>query len=316
MSTIPRPGRLGIPETTTREREPWPVLHTRGAGMRQVAEILAGGPARRLRGDLHDAVFESRAVMLVARTVVDTDLLRQVVPHQVDLTRARSVVGAIGGGPHAGAVADVTARVGSVMSVPAELVAASPGPSLDEAARAALDTAGRREPGLDRSLVRVTSVDDLVRMVPTHALLVIGAPGGSWLQRQFLGPGRKMAVGAPSGALVVHDAPRRCLHAMEDWNAAGPAMRVADALRLMTDEAWPVVDAGRVIGIIRRSVLATADPTVAIAGVMEPPVAVAWDAPPAAAEADGRRLDGAPVPVTGPSGHLIGAVRPRARETG
>ena len=213
------PARSGRDHPTIEMLEPWPVLHTRGAGVRQVAEMLAAGPAHQVHSELPDAALGSRAVLLVARTVVTGDLLPQAVPHNVDLTRTRSVIGAIGTGPHGGAVARLTARVGTAMGIPG-----------------------------DRN------------------------PGGSWLQRQFFGPGRKLTVGAPCGALIVRDAPRRCFQAMTDWNAFGPRMRVADALCLLEDAAAPVVDNGRVIGSARRSVLAASDPTVPIDTVIEPPV--------------------------------------------
>lgn len=306
------PARSGRDHPTIEMLEPWPVLHTRGAGVRQVAEMLAAGPAHQVHSELPDAALGSRAVLLVARTVVTGDLLPQAVPHNVDLTRTRSVIGAIGTGPHGGAVARLTARVGTAMGIPGELVAASPGPAHDGAAEAALERSMRRAPDLGRSLVRVSGVDDLVRLVPIHALLVIGAPGGSWLQRQFFGPGRKLTVGAPCGALIVRDAPRRCFQAMTDWNAFGPRMRVADALCLLEDAAAPVVDNGRVIGSARRSVLAASDPTVPIDTVMEPPVTVGWDAPVTAAAVASELLDGAAVPVIGPTGRLIGEITPDA----
>jgi CBS domain-containing protein len=304
MSASPTPAT-----SATRSVKPWTVLYTRGSGVRRLAELLAAGTARPVRGDLPAAIAHTRADLLVARHPVTTDLVRQVVPRHLDVTRPRAVVGAVGTGPHGGAVAAITGRLACVLDVPGWLVAASPDAAHDRSAARALHRSGSEAPHLDRDLHRVTDVTDLVRRMPVDALLVIGAPGGSWLQRQFFGPGHRLAVNAPSGAVVVRDAPPRCFQHLDDWNAFGPAMTVADALRLLTTAAGPVVEQGRVVGIVRRSSLERALRTEAIGTVMEPPVFVSWDAPVSHAARAARRLDGAPVPVVGPEGRLIGEVR-------
>jgi len=291
-------------------RQDWTVLHTRGAGVRRIAELLATGAPHRIRGDLHTAAAETGADLLVARHLTSSDLLPQVVPHHVEPAEVTSVVGAIGTGPHGTAVAAVSARLAAVLEVPGRLVAASSSAGDDPAAAAALDRSRSAAGGLDRSVQRVSDVTDVASAMPAGAVLVLGAPGGSWLQRHFLGPGRKLAVHAPGGVLLVRDAPLRCFQRLGEWRAFGPQMRAADVLRVLTSNAAPIVVEGRVVGIIRRSRLEEA-PAGAIAGsVMEAPVSIPWDSPVSDAQEISERLDGAPVPVVGPDGRLIGEIRP------
>jgi CBS domain-containing protein len=288
----------------------WTVLHTRGAGVRRIAELLATGTPHRIRGDLHTAAAETGADLLVARHLTSSALLPQVVPHHVDASKVTSVVGAIGTGPHGAAVAAVSARLASVLDVPGRLVAASSSAGHDPAAAAALDRSGSAAPGLDRSVQRVSDVTDVVRAMSPNAVLVLGAPGGSWLQRQFFGPGRKLTVHAPGGVLLLRDAPVRCFQRLDEWRAFGPQMRVADVLGVLTSAAAPIVVQGRVVGIVRRSRLEKA-PAGATAGtVMEAPVSIRWDSPVSAAREISERLDNAPVPVVGPDERLIGEIRP------
>jgi len=46
----------------------------------------------------------------------------------------------------------------------------------------------------------------MVSALPAGTLLVVGAPRGSWFQRQFFGPGARIQSKAPNGAIVVRSA--------------------------------------------------------------------------------------------------------------
>jgi len=273
-----------------------------------MAELLTASEAQPVQGDLSTACLAARAEMLVARHLTSIDLVKQAVPHHIDLPKVRSIVAAIGTGPHVSLVAETSSRLSTVLEVPGMLLAASPDDDRDRAAQDVLDHAGSLAPELSRVLSRATDAGDLAKKLPAGSLLVLGAPGGSWLQRKFFGPGRRLAVRAPAGALVVRDAPTRCYQRSEASDAFGVEMRVADALRLLRDPAAPVARNGTLVGIVRRPTLLRAHPDAAIETVMEQPVFVRWDAPVGAADELRDDLGGAPVPVVGPHGELIGSI--------
>lgn len=311
---VSRPSGSGLAESrrgTFRaggRRRGWKVVHTRGEGVRDLAVLLAAGEPLPAVGDLGSACLAARAEMLVARHLTATDLVKQAVPYRVGLPEVRAVVAAIGTGPHLSLVAEIADRLATVLEVPAVLMAASPDDLRDKAARVALDHAGRISPGSTRVLVRATDVGRLLDDLPAGSLLVLGAPGGSWLQRQFFGAGRRLKVGAPAGAVVVRDAPPRSYQRAEEAAAFGPEMRAADALRLMAHPAVPVARDGRLVGMVRGIELLACPGDAPIGTVMEPPVSVPWDAPAAAAAGPSADLGGAPVPVVGPEGELIGVL--------
>ena len=99
-----------------------------------------------------------------------------------------------------------------------------------------LEQMGAAFPELDLRVVHAQSATALVKDLPAQTLLVLGAPGGSWLQRQLFGPGHRLQVAAPGGSIVVRHAPRRCFHAMTSpsGHVAGPHLSVADAAHLFT----------------------------------------------------------------------------------
>jgi len=170
----------------TRPFDDWTVLHTRGAGVRRIADLLATGESHRIRGDLHTTAAETGAEILVARHLTSSTLLPQVVPHHVDPSAVASVVGAIGTGPHGAAVAAVSARLASVLGVPGRLVAASTSTDRDSAAAVALDRSANAAPGLDRSVRRVSDVTDVVRTMPRtpcSCSVLPAAPGSSAISR-------------------------------------------------------------------------------------------------------------------------------------
>lgn len=301
-------------ETRSREftSEPtgWSVVHTRGQGVHELACLLAIGDPVAVRGDIEAACVEARAELLVRRNVTTGTLIKQAAPLNLDLSGVRSVAGAIGTGPHSTFVAELAAHVSTILEVPGRLVAASEGDDRDPMARAALDRFDDIAKGLERHFIRVSSVADLVDSIPPDALLILGAPGGSWVKRQFFGPGRRIAAAAPAGAIIVADAPKRAFQSVASAQPFGPQLLIADALRLINSPAVPVADDGVLVGIVRLTALTAAAPEAAIATVMEQPVSIRWDDPISTADQACRDLDGAPVPVVGPDGRMIGVVCP------
>ena len=285
--------------------EGWRVLFTRGDGCRELALTL--GTAGPVEGDLRAACLRQRADLLVARKLTSFGLVSVAVPHDFHRNTVGAIVAAVGGGPHSTLAALVAERLGRLLDVPASLASGSRSPREDAAAELVLTELGSVVPGLPAKVVRADSARDLVAGLAAGSLLVVGAPGGSWMQRQFFGPGRRLVVKAPAGALVVRRAPTRCFQAMEESMAFGPAMPTREARRLLRDAVAPVVEEGRLIGIVRRSALAEAPAGGTVSAVVEPAVSVRDDE--AVDAIDRIAADVDPVPVVDADGRLRGVIR-------
>ena len=283
----------------------WRVLWTRGDGCRDLA--LALGEAGPVEGDLRAACLRARADLLVARKLTSFDLVSIAVPHDFRREAVGGVVAAVGGGPHSALAAIVAERLGRTLEVPASLATASRSSREDPVAESHLSEVGSVVPGLPAKVVRAESARHLVAGLAEGSLLIVGAAGGSWMQRQFFGPGRRLVVRASAGAVVVRRAPTRCFQVMEEPMAFGPAMPVAEARRLLRDDAAPVVAEGRLIGIVRRSALAAAPTSGDVAAVAEEPVSVREDEAVEAVGPIAAIVD--PVPVVDAEGRLRGVIR-------
>ncbi len=287
----------------------WTVIWTRGQGCSHLADILATGEARRADGDLKGACLAAKADLLVTSSLSTFDLVPVVVPESVDLDRVASVVAAASGGPHTSLAARVAQRISTVMGIPGSVVSVSQDEDADVGAMETLERVGEAAPRLERRLLRAGSAGALVSELEAHTLLVLGAPGGSWLQRQFFGPGKKIRSAAPNGVVVVKDAPARCFQRMDtDPVAFGPGMRVGDALKVLHIPAVPVLDEGRLLGIVRREALGAAEPTATVAEVMMDPVFVYVDDPIGDVRDLSEFLDGSPVPVVDHQGVCLGSI--------
>lgn len=286
----------------------WSVVWTRGDGCSELADLLAAGEPRLADSDLRDACIRARADLLVARRLTSFDLVGTVVPVDFEPERVASVVAAVGGGPHSVLAARVAERLAAVLGVDGSLVSASAGNGGDDAAERALAGLAHAVSGLPGRIVHVESARTLVEELPADALLVVGAPGGSWLQRQFFGPGKQLIVGAPGGALVVRSAPERCFQRMSDPDPIGAQMLVGDVLRIMAGPVAPVVDDGLLVGIVRRADIDGVDPRSPVLPHVEHPVFVAVDDPVESAAEVMEFLDHGPVPVVDGDGRLVGVV--------
>ncbi len=282
----------------------WRVLWTRGDGCRELAPAL--GEAGPVEGDLRAACLRQRADLLVARKVTSFSLVSTAVPHGFRPGTVSGIVAAVGGGPHSILAAAVADRLGSHLEVPASLASGSRSPGEDIVAEAVLAEVSVAAPGLPAKVVRADSARSLVAGLPGGTLVVVGAPGGSWLQRQFFGPGRRLVVKAPAGAVVVRRAPTRCFQVMTEPLAFGSGMPAAEARRLLTAPSAPVVEDGRLVGVVHRRALDRADRGSVVGSVMDDPIAafddagleVLIDLP---AEVD-------PVPVVDHAGRLRGVI--------
>lgn len=292
---------------------PWPedfprtVVWTRGKGCGELAEILATERAARCETDVPTSCLEHRADLAVMAKPGSFDIVALASPHDFDPSIVGSVAAAVAGGPHSRLSAVLARRIAETLSVEGMLVSGyrnEEGRSASEAAIAEASAAS----GLTGTAVEVTSASQLVEKLDPSTLLVLGAPGGSWIHRQFLGPGTRLTAAAPAGAIIVRSHPLRAYHRMTPLEGLGCYLRAGDARLVAHGPVHPVVDAGVLVGVVRDAALQEADGDAELGSIMEQvPFAEAFDA---LDELRGIEefYDGAPVPIIDRSGRLIGGV--------
>ncbi len=290
------------------DKTSWSVLWTRGEGCEALAEILGGEAAVFAEGNLRDQCLETRADLVVQRRLTSFDLVDSVASNHFDAARVTSIVAAIGGGPHSLLAGLVAERVAVSLQIPGSLVSASRELAEDAAVRENLDRIGEQVPSLDRQLQRVLSAGELLSTLDDGALLVLGAPGGSWLQRQFFGPGRQLIHAAPGGIVVVRSSPRRCFQEALPVEPIAPWLSVMDAVRLGGPPVVPVAAHGMLVGLFRPDVGRESTGDATVQDVMEEPVFLGADDPVETAGDLRSFFGGAPIPVVDSDGRLIGAL--------
>jgi len=299
-----------------RPQPPWSVVFTRGSATSEVATMLSDTDPVRVEGDLRDACIDARADVLVTKKLTSFALVSAVAPHKVDSERVSAVAAAVGSGPNSMLAAAIAFRISKKLGIPGRLVTAPAPGGTEASARELLDDLAKDAPGLARSVQPDGSAAAIVDELDPGTLLVVGEPGGSWLHRQFFGPGRKLIHAAPTGALVVRAAPLRCFHFVEEPAYVGAGMRAGDAVKVITARVMPVVEDRELVGIARRSDLIKADVDLPVADLMEPPVALEQDDLLDAAWALAAYFESAPIPVVDPDGDLVGTVDPRSTGIG
>ncbi|MGH9051414.1 MAG: CBS domain-containing protein, partial [Acidimicrobiia bacterium] len=297
-------------ESSPQARAGWSVLWTRGKGCAELAETLAGeGTAARVSGDLVDACVSARADLVVGRRMASSfDLVSLAVPYEFAREKVRGVVAAVSGGPHSTLAVRVAERLGTELGVPATLISAFRVPPDRPAALMTLELVGRAAPGLSARAIQADSAAGLVGELREGSLLVLGAPGGSLIQRLFLGPGARLRARAPAGAVVVSQAPRRVYQLMSDPDGVSPLLRAADARRLIT-EPVPVVSEGRPVGLFRPDEAAGMATEAIVADLMEEPATIESSALIAEARSLMAGRGHAPLAVVDRRGDLIGCLR-------
>jgi len=286
--------------------EPWSVLWTRGHGCEELAKIL-GNPVF-AEGNLREKCIEARADLVVQRRLTSFDLVDSVASNQFDAEQVTSVMAAVGEGPHSLFAGRVAQQIAGALGVPGCLVSAARNTAEDLSIRENLDRIGEHVPALERRLEQVTSAGGLLSTLDDGALLVLGAPGGSWLQRQFFGPGRQLIHAAPGGIVVVRSSPRRCFQAAEPAEAIAPWLSVSEAAKLGGPPVIPVAAHGSLVGLFRLETALDAAGEATVQDVMEEPVFLAVDDPIDTAGDLGSFFDGAPIPIVDHDGRLIGVL--------
>ncbi|NNF63217.1 MAG: hypothetical protein HKN07_03085 [Acidimicrobiia bacterium] len=291
------------------------VLWTKGDGCRELAELLASKDAVAVEGDPNGAGIRHRADMVVMNKVGSFDLLPVAAPTGFDTEKASNIVVAVGKGPNSQLAARLAGRLADRLKLPVEaLTAVRPGAPTAPARR--LVDQARAPSGMPGRVVEVQSEADLLESVAGSTLLLLGAPGGSWLHRQFFGPGAKLLTAAPAGTIVVRDAPRRAFHLMGEPFGVSRHLLVQDALMILTEAVTPVVDDGQLVGVVRRKALKDAPADGEVADLMETPAYVeATDALHDLADVV-EFYESSPIPLVDRRGRLVGLLDPRAVEEG
>lgn len=284
------------------------VVWTRGKGCAELARLIGGSDSPRVTGDLADKCIENRADLLVSRRLPGSfDLVNVAVPVDFNPDEVTKVTATVAGGPHSLLSAEVADRLAAALEVDGEMVFAvrpgeDPGTGFE-----LLDQIGSRFSGLIRRIVEVDSVGDLVANLDEGALLVLGAPGGSWVQRAMLGPGARLRRTAQAGAVVVRSAPDRVFRFMEEPVYVGPLRQADDTLRLHNEQTLAVADEGRLVGLVRREKLLAAGEA-PVASIMEEAVSVKLDETISRARELEPTFGPDPIPVTDHEEYLVGAL--------
>jgi CBS domain-containing protein len=289
--------------------KPFRVVWTRGKGCAELAGLLDDGSPTRVQDDIRTECVEARADLLVTRRMPPGfDFVSVAVPSDFVAEKVGSVSAAVGSGPHSALAARIAWRLGDALDVPAEMVSAYPTPEDLPAARKIVKTLAGKMPGLSYRVVETAGAPELIEALSADALLVLGAPGGWWLQRAFFGTGVRLRQRAPAGAIVVQQAPGRVYHRMDDPVYVSTHLLVGDALRLMEHSVSAVVDAGKLVGLVHRAALDGADPGISVGDLMDEPVFLDVGDSYEEAERLAELFDGAPIPVVDGDGRLVGGV--------
>lgn len=284
------------------------VVWTRGKGCSELAEILGADEASRIKGRLEDACIAHRADLLVSRRMPGNfDLVSVAVPVDFQPDKITSVVAAVGGGPHSLLAAETAESIGHALHVPFEMISASRPDDDPAEAGDLLDQLKSELPDMRSRVIEVEGVSEIVDGLDEGALLVLGAPGGSWLQRAMFGPGARLRRTAQAGAVVVRSAPDRVFRFMGDPVYVAPLRHADDTLRIHNEQTLAVADEGLLVGVVRRENLAAAGDS-PVGTVMEEAMSVRVDETLAEASELSPTFGPDPIPVTDHEEHLVGGL--------
>lgn len=287
------------------------MLYSRGQGCAELAELLSYVEPKRVKGDLAEACLEYRTDLVVSKRLNSAlAMASQVVPDGFDPDATDWVVAAVSGGPHSPLAARVARRLSEAIGAKSMMVCAYRDQETQAEALALVERLYTEVPGIEYRLVEAQDAHGLVEQLPDRSALVIGAPGGSWLQRAFFGQGARLRQSAEAGALVVQSTEERVFQAMVDPVFVGTLREVGDILRVHSERLLAVADRALLVGIVDRAVLETVDPRVMVYEVMSDPVSVRMEAPLADARALRQFFGDEPIPVVDAGGYLVGSVVP------
>jgi CBS domain-containing protein len=172
-------------------------------------------------------------------------------------------------------------------------------------AEAAVDRFAEEIPGAERLIIAAEDPQAFVSQLPARSLLILGAPGGSFLSRTFFGPGARLRAAAAAGAVMVRYAGPRVFHLMEEPVFVSPLHHAGDILRLHDAPVLAVVENGSLVGTVRRGSLMSAEPSTPVGDLMESPHSVRIDE----ILPEAGSLDDDSVAVTDGKGRMLGTLR-------
>ena len=284
------------------------VVWTRGRGCAELAALLANGEPSRISGDIEDECISKRADLLVSRRLPGGfDLVSVAVPIDFQPDKVTSVVATVAGGPHSLLAAETAAHLGAVLGVDAEMVSASSPGEASSSAEEVLNQLQAELGDLSGRIVEVDGVTELVDNLDDGALLVLGAPGGSWLQRSMFGPGARLRRTAQAGAVVVRSAPERVFRYMGEPVYVAPLRQADDTLRFHAEKTLAVAEDGLLVGLVRREKLTLAGEA-PVGELMEEAQSVRVDETMSEAWELEPTFGPDPIPVTDHDEHLVGGL--------
>ncbi len=284
------------------------VVYTRGKGVHELAEALGAEDSGRVTGDVAESCLKQRADILVSKKLPSGfDLVNVVIPVDFDPERVTKVVATVAGGPHSALAAETAANLAKGLGVEAEMLSAARSDDEIDSAQVILDQVGAHIPDLARRVVVVEGISELVDGLDDGALLVIGAPGGSWLNRSRTGPGARLRRTAQAGVVIVRSAPDRVFRFMGEPVYVSPLRLADDTLRIHSEGTLAVADAGRLVGLVRREGLVKAGAS-PVASVREEAMSVRFDETIARARELEPEFGPDPIPVTDHDEYLVGGL--------
>ena len=270
--------------------------------------MISGDAAIRVDSDPAATCIASGATLMVSRRLSSFDLCSVAVPSGFSADGVTGVVATVGSGPHSSLAAAVAERIGRNLGVPARAVYAHGGSEPTPAAIRIVQELDDQFPDLRTEAVAAASPEAMVQELPTGTLLIVGAPGGSWFQRQFFGPGARIKHKASGGTIVVKAAPDRVYQAMESPTAFGPHMRVADALVVGVGDVV-VASESALLGVVPEATLNAADPNAELGTLAQETAFLSPEETIAHAHDLIDDTGGTITPVVDGSGSLIGVYR-------
>jgi CBS domain-containing protein len=284
------------------------VVWAGGSQARDLAEALSDGRAQRSGPNLAASCVESGAALLVLSKRSSFDLSSTATAHGFDRDKTRSIVAAVGGGPHSMLAASIADWLSLRLGVSASAVYGYSDPSDRSKAEEVLRVTLARLPGMDACTIEAPSPAAMVRMLPAGTLLVVGAPEGSWFQQRFFGPGARIRAMASSGNIVVRHSPTRIYQVMQDPIAYGPHMRVSDALKISDGLDVVVAEHGKLIGTVQAQSMMSVRSDLELHQVMDDGQVLAPDDTVDEAVMLTTTRRGILVPVIDAEEHLVGCV--------
>lgn len=284
------------------------VVWTRGKGCAELAELLGGDTSSRIAGDLSEGCIEARADLLVSKKLPGSfDLVNVAVPLHFDPENVTRVVSAVGGGPHSGLAAQTAATLGRRLGVEAEMVTAQRPEDDPDKALQIIDRLGLSVDEIGGRVVEVGGIAELVESLDDGALLVLGAPGGSWLKRVLFGPGARLRSKAQAGVVIVRSAPDRVFRWMGEPVYVSPLRHADDTLRIHQERVLAVADEGMLVGLVHRDDLARAG-SAAVGSLMEEALSTKVDETIDEARVLEPTFGRDPIPVTDHDENLVGGL--------